>query len=195
VVWVAASAIALCSLFGVALTIIGLPGTWFMLLVAVGAKLVVPDVMSWWIIGIAGGFVLAAEIADFASSAIGAKAGGASKKGMTGALVGSLLGAIAGTIFIPIPILGTIIGGILGAALGAIVIERSSEQKTWKESSKAGAGAAAGRFAATFIKAGLAIAMGLMLTTAAFWPASASDPALPNQSSQPSGMIQLDQPE
>lgn len=189
-VWVAASVIAVCSLGGVALTIVGLPGTWFMLVVAVAAKLLVPDVMSWWIVGVAGGFVLAAEIADFASSAVGAKAGGASKKGMTGALVGSLLGAIAGTVFIPIPVLGTIIGGVAGAAAGAIIIERSSEQKTWKESGKAGAGAAVGRFASTFIKAGLAIGMGLVITIAAFWPYSAGDPALQNPSDQPSGMIQ-----
>jgi uncharacterized protein YqgC (DUF456 family) len=191
VVWVAASVIAVCSLFGVALTIISLPGTWFMLLVAVSAKLLVPDIMPWWVVGVAAGFVLAAELADIVSSAVGAKAGGASKKGMTGALVGSLLGAIAGTVFLSfIPILGTIIGGVVGAALGAVVIERGTEQKTWKESGKAGAGAAVGRFASTFIKAGIAIAMGLVITTAAFWPYSSNDSVLQNQSGQPSGMIQ-----
>ncbi len=189
-IWVTASLITICSLVGIVLTIISLPGTWFMLLTVVVAKLAVPDIMSWWVVGAAVGFVLAAELADLVSSAAGARMGGASKKGMTGALVGSLLGAIAGTVFIPIPVLGTIIGGVVGAGLGAILIERSTEQKTWRESGKAGAGAAVGRFAATFIKAGIAIAMGLVITFAAFWPYSAPDRTLGSQSGQPSGMIQ-----
>lgn len=170
-VWFIASLVALCSLAGVVLTIATLPGTWFMLLIAILAKLVVPDIYSWWIVVIAAGFVLAAEISDLVSSALGAKVGGAGKAGMTGALIGSILGAIAGSIFIPIPILGTILGGILGAAILAVIMERNGAEKTWRESGKAGAGAAAGRLAATVIKACIAVAMGLTITIAAFWPA------------------------
>lgn len=170
-VWFIASLVALCSLAGVVLTLLTLPGTWFMLLIAILAKLVVPDIYSWWIVVIAAGFVLAAEISDLVSSALGAKVGGAGKAGMTGALIGSILGAIAGSIFIPIPILGTILGGILGAAILAVIMERNGAEKTWRESGKAGAGAAAGRLAATVIKVCIAVSMGLTITIAAFWPA------------------------
>lgn len=124
-VWFIASLVALCSLAGIVLTLVTLPGTWFMLLIAIVAKLVTPEIFSWWVVVAAAGFVLAAEIADLVSSAVGGKVGGAGKAGMTGALIGSVLGAIAGSVFIPIPILGTILGGILGAAILAVIMERN----------------------------------------------------------------------
>lgn len=176
------------------LTLVTLPGMWFMLLVAIIAKFVTPDIFGWWIVIAAAVLVLLAEITEMASSAVGAKAGGASKHGITGAFIGGILGAIAGTIFLSfIPILGTILGGVIGAAALAVVMERNGAQRTWKESGKAGAGAAAGRVAATFMKTGLAIAMGLVLSIAAFWPASQSvDEAL--VPADQSGMIQAEEP-
>lgn len=190
-VWVVASIVALCSLAGVVMTIITLPGTWFMLLVALAAKLVVPDIFSWWIVGVAGGCVLAAEVADFAGSVAGAKVGGAGKAGMTGALVGGILGAIAGTMVVPI--IGTIVGGIVGAALLAIVLERNTA-RTWKESTKAGAGAAAGRVAATVVKSAFAIVMALTLSVAAFWPSAPRAPG-PASGQPPTGSAGMIQPE
>lgn len=194
-VWFTASLVALCSLVGIALTLVTLPGTWFMLLVAIIAKLVSPEIYSWWVVVAAAGFVLAAEIADLVSSAVGAKVGGAGKAGMTGALIGSVLGAIAGQVFIPIPILGAILGGILGAAILAVIMERNGAEKTWRESGKAGAGAAVGRVAATLIKLGIAAAMALTLTVAAFWPAQADPAPLPASTTPEVGPADMIQPQ
>ncbi len=196
-VWFIASLVALCSLVGVVLTLVTLPGTWFMLLIAILAKLVAPDIYTWWVVVAAAGFVLSAEIADLVSSAVGAKVGGAGKAGMTGALIGGVLGAIAGSIFIPIPVLGTILGGILGAAILAVIMERNGADRTWRESTKAGAGAAVGRVAATFIKTAIAIAMALTLSIAAFWPANpTASPVLiqPTPEIAPADMIQPETP-
>lgn len=191
--WVVATIVLICSLIGVALTLLTLPGMWFMLLIAIIAKVVSPDIFAWWVVIVAALFVLSAEIAEIASSAVGAKAGGATKQGITGALIGGILGAIAGSVFIPIPIVGTILGSVIGAAALATIMERNGAQRTWKESGKAGAGAAAGRVAATFIKVGLAISMGLVLTVAAFWPASGVGNTSVVSGDQ-SGMIQPEEP-
>ena len=190
--WVAATIILICSLIGVVLTLVTLPGMWFMLLVAIIAKVAVPDVYAWWVVIVASLLVLSAEIAEIASSAVGAKAGGATKQGITGAFVGGILGAIIGSVFF-MPVIGTILGGVIGAAALATIMERNGAQRSWKESGKAGAGAAAGRVAATFIKTGLAISMGLMLTVAAFWPAARVEvvPVVPGDQS---GMIQTEEP-
>jgi hypothetical protein len=42
--------------------------------------------------------------------------------------------------------------------------------KGWVHSAKIGGGAAAGRLVATVVKAGVALAVGIALTVAAFWP-------------------------
>lgn len=174
------------------LTLVTLPGMWFMLLVAIIAKFVTPDIFGWWIVIAAAVLVLIAEITEMTSSAVGAKAGGASKHGITGAFIGGILGAIVGTVFF-MPVIGTILGGVIGAAALAVVMERNGAQRTWKESGKAGAGAAAGRVAATVMKTGLAIVMGLVLSIAAFWPASQSDEDALVPADQ-SGMIQAEEP-
>lgn len=190
--WVVATLVLICSLVGIVLTLVTLPGMWFMLLVAIVAKIVTPDIFSWWVVIAAAVLVLLAEISEMASSAVGAKAGGATKQGITGAFIGGILGAIVGTVFF-MPVIGTILGGVVGAAALAVVMERNGAQRTWKESGKAGAGAAAGRVAATFIKTGLAISLGLVLSIAAFWPASQPEGEALVPADQ-SGMIQAEEP-
>jgi len=136
VVWVAATIVAIFSWLGVLATLMVMPGMWLMLLVALIAKLIVPDVISWWVL--LAGLLLAilGEIVELISSALGAKAGGAGKPGTTGALIGGIAGAIAGTVFIPIPVLGTIIGGVVGAGVLALIMERNTGDRTWKEAGK-----------------------------------------------------------
>lgn len=168
-VWVAASVVALAGLVGTLLTLLTLPGTWLMLLVALLCKLVVPEAMGWsWLIA-AGVLAVAGEVVEFGASAAGAKAGGAGRPGAIGALLGGLAGGIVGTVVIPIPIVGTVVGGVLGAGGLAVLFERWKGGKGWKDSSKAGAGAAAGKLASTFLKTAIAGIMALVLTVGAVW--------------------------
>ena len=154
---------------GALLTLVLLPGMWFMALGVLIAQLIAPEpLMSWWTIGAIVGLAAVGEIAEFASSAAGAKQFGASKAGMTGAVVGSLVGALLGTVLIPIPIAGTLVGAVLGAGLAAAGAERGVAGRNWRESSTSATGAALGRVAAVAIKGGLAVVQALVVTVAAF---------------------------
>lgn len=192
-VWVIAALILIVSIIGVVMTLLMLPGMWVVLLTVMLAKLIEPDIMPWWAILVIAVIVLIAELMEFLSSAAGAKVGGATKKGMTAAVIGGIVGAIAATFLIPIPVIGSLLGGVIGAGLGTVLVERGGK-RTWRESGKAGAGAAVGRFAATFIKTGLAILMGLFATLMAFWPTPAPVEGTFLPESAPPGMIESEEP-
>lgn len=107
------------------LTLLGMPGTWVIVLaVTVYAALVPADPPAdiGWPIPVAV-FVLAllAEIGELAAGRASVKAEGASRRGasmaIAGSLVGGLLGMLVGS---PIPIVGSLIAAVLFAAVGAI---------------------------------------------------------------------------
>ncbi len=152
---------------GLALTIITLPGTWAMLLVAAGAKLWQPELMSWWTLGVCAGLALLGEAIELVASGVGAKAAGGSRAGSMGALIGSIAGAIIGIPFIPPA--GPIVGAVLGAALGALIGERGYSKRTWGRSSGVAAGAAAGRAVSIMVKLLLSGLVGLILFVACLW--------------------------
>ena len=165
----------LAGIFGISI-IFGLPGIWFMIVLAVANEVV----DAWWLgsqggwfawsaIGVAVIIALGAEAVEFLAGAAGAKAGGASKWGMIGALIGGVIGALVGTIFIPIPIVGTLAGAMLGAALGAICGEIGGGGRSLKGSIAPAAGAAGGRLVGTLAKIPFAVAAWLVLVVGAFW--------------------------
>lgn len=154
---------------GVLLTVVGLPGTWLMLL---GALLVkgfwIDGMFGWWTLGVCGILAVAAEIAEGASAGVGAARSGASKRAAIGAIVGGLLGAIVGTPLIPVPIVGTIVGGAIGAGVGALALELTVEPGARRSTSYVAVarGAAVGRLLATVVKGAFAIVIALVLTVA-----------------------------
>ncbi len=156
------------------LVLVGLPGIWMMIALAVLNELA--NVLHWgqgghWFawtaIGGAVAIALAAEVIELFSAVAGAKLGGASKSGMLGALVGGVSGCVIGTLLLPC--VGTLAGAALGAAVGAIVCEVSFARRTFKESLVPAAGAAGGRIAGLFAKISLAIAAWIVLVVGAFW--------------------------
>lgn len=155
----------LASWLGVVLTLVSLPGIWFMLLVAALCKWWQPDLLSWETLGAVALLAVVAEIAEFFSSAVGAAKTGGSKSAAWAAVVGAIIGAIAGTPFMPI--VGTIAGAVIGAGLAATIVELGIHKKPWRESLKVGGGAAAGRLVAVIIKGVLALACAVILTVAA----------------------------
>ncbi len=154
----------------------GLPGIWMMIALAVINELANNwwlgaggDWFAWTAIALAVVIALGAEAVEFLAGAAGAKAGGASKWGMLGALIGGVLGAIFATVLIPIPVVGTLGGAALGAACGAISGEMLGSKKSLKASVAPAAGAAGGRILGTLAKIPFAVAAWLILVVGAFW--------------------------
>jgi uncharacterized protein len=159
------------------LTILSLPGAWILIAIAVVIELCdglyLPTgstTFSLWTFIAAAVIAFIGEILEFVAGAAGAKHGGASKRGMFGALVGGMIGAIAGTVLILIPVIGSILGAVLGAAAGAIVAELTVPGATWRGTLKPAGGAAAGRFAGTIAKLACALVIWIVLSAAIFWP-------------------------
>lgn len=159
------------------LTILSLPGAWVLIALAVIIELAdgfwMPAetaTFSVWTIVAATVVALLGEALEFAAGAAGAKRGGASKRGMLGALLGSIVGGVLGTILIPIPVIGSILGAVLGAAGGAIVAELSIEGTSLRSTLKPAGGAAAGRLAGTVAKLACAAVIWVVLSVAVLWP-------------------------
>ena len=161
-----------------ALVLIGMPGTWIIIVMALGLQFIQrlwatasePYTFSWWILVGAVAIAALGEVLELVAGAFGAKKGGASKKGMLGALLGGIVGAIVGTFVIPIPLVGSLIGALFGCGLGAIIGELNNAKDTrLKDTIKPAAGAVVGRILGTLAKLPCAIAVWVILSVAAFW--------------------------
>jgi uncharacterized protein len=144
------------------LTLVTLPGTWLIVLWALGICIWQPSIMPWWMVLVLVVLAAIGEGLEFLASAIGAAKAGASRWGIVLAVIGALLGAIVGMFVIPI--IGAIIGGALGAACGAIAGESWVAKRPWNETKKVATGAAIGRLLATLAKGVVAAVMGAAAT-------------------------------
>ena len=166
--YVAASIVLIASLVGVVLTILTLPGIWIMIGVAAGCAIWRPELFSIWTLVAAIVLGLIAELIEFIASAAGSKRMGGTRAGAWMSVLGGLVGAIVGT---PIfPVIGTIVGAIVGAGVGAFIGERGIARRGWRDSAVSAGGAAGGRAVALVAKAGIAVAIAILLSVAAFVP-------------------------
>ena len=161
------------------LVVIGLPGTWIMIALAVGVELLDhhyrtganPETYGWWAIGACAVLAGAGEVLEAGAGAAGTRAGGGSRRGMVGAMIGGLVGAIVFTPLIPVPIVGTLIGALLGTFAGAAIAEHSHEEPPDAHATlKAAGGATIGRLLGTLGKAMIATTVWIVLSVGAFWP-------------------------
>ena len=159
--------------------ILGLPGTWIMiglaLLIEVFDSAYLPPerqtTFGAWVLWTCVILAGIGELIELAAGAAGAKKGGGSKRGMIGALIGGIAGALLLTPFIPLPVVGTLIGAVIGTFTGAVIGEVTGEQaKTVTGSMKPAIGATIGRVAGTVSKIAIAIAVWIVLSAAAYWP-------------------------
>jgi uncharacterized protein YqgC (DUF456 family) len=178
-----AALFALLGIVCIALVIIQMPGTWIMLALAVLIEfldryyLTTPDqqTFGWVVLGICLGLALIGEALEFAASVLGAKHGGASRAGMIGSLIGGVVGALMlAAPFSVVPVIGTIGGALMGAVagtfIGAVIGEIGVAQRKVKESARPAFGASVGRVVGTMSKMGIAMALWIVLSVAAFWP-------------------------
>ena len=165
----AALILLFATLIGVVLTVVTLPGVWFVLIVALVCQWAFgePYLFDWWTLGIAAILALLGEVFEFISSAIGAKKAGGGRSGAIGSILGAVAGAIFGSFLIPIPIVGTLVGVVVGAGLGAIAFERGIAGREWSHAFRIGTSAAASRAAALIVKGILTAGIGVALAVAA----------------------------
>ena len=178
--WIDYLAASIFTLLGAAcllIVVIGMPGTWIMIGLAIGLeflqRLWAPAgseyMFSIWVFVAVILIAALGEFLEFVAGAFGAKKGGASKRGMLGVLIGGVLGAIIGTFIIWIPFVGSLIGALLGCAGGAIIGEfNASRETTLKDTIKPAAGAVIGRILGTLAKLPCALAVWVILSVSAF---------------------------
>jgi uncharacterized protein YqgC (DUF456 family) len=164
--------------------LLGLPGVWALLALAAIVELADggltigaddPVTFGWSAIGIGAGLALVGEAIEAAAGAMGAKWGGASRRGMVGAFLGGIAGAVAGSVLIPIPLIGTLIGALAGTFGGAYWAERTGERQRSSEADlRAAGGALVGRLAGTFGKVGIGVAVWILIVYSAFTRAAQS---------------------
>lgn len=176
--YLAASIFTLLGAGCLLIVVIGMPGTWIMIALAVILEFVQPLwapagaewMFSIWIFVAVILIAALGEFLEFVAGAFGAKKGGASKRGMLGALIGGVVGAIAGTFVIPIPLVGSLLGALLGCALGAIIGELNASSDTkLKDTLKPAAGAVVGRILGTLAKLPCALVVWVVLSISAFY--------------------------
>jgi uncharacterized protein YqgC (DUF456 family) len=146
------SILALAALLFLSLLLIplGLPGTWIMVVLAVGYDYLLPHSgITGLVIGGTVAIAIVAEVLEFTVAAKYTKAYGGSKRGAWGAIIGGLVGAMVG---VPLPIVGSVIGAIAGAFLGALAGELTGGAHH-DTAARAATGAAIGRAVAMGLKA------------------------------------------
>jgi len=110
-----------------------IPGTTLILLAFVIHALVLPDSLSWGVLGWIGLAWFASVVIDFLGVLVGTRLFGGTKWGMAGATGGAFVG-----MFFSLPAL------LLGTIFGAVVAEKYAAKRTRQESPRAGLGAAVG---------------------------------------------------
>lgn len=151
------------------LVILGLPGTWFMVIGAVALAWWQPAMFDTWTLVAVVALAGVGELLEFFAGIIGSKKAGGTKRGAAGALIGGVAGGLLATFLIPVPVIGSLIGACVGAGIGAWGLELTGGLRM-NDALKSGVGASAGRLVGTGAKLVAGAGIWLMLAVAAFWP-------------------------
>lgn len=155
---------------------LGLPGTWILLGLAALVEAAdiylgstTPVTFGWQLLAVCAGLGIVGEVIEAGAGMVGAKWGGATRRGVIGALVGGIIGAIVLTLLIPIPLVGTFLGALLGTFAGAWIGEATSRRQSRpNESLRAAFAAALGHLAGTFGKLVIGTVVWILLVRAAW---------------------------
>lgn len=121
-------------------------------------RIFLPDVLSWWTVGVIGVCILVSFGIDFLGTAMGAKWGGATRYGLVGAAVGFFFG-----LFLGIP--GMLLGPIVGAFVGELFAARQPVDRALRS----GVGAGLGLAAATLLRFLLTLALVILVAVDLFF--------------------------
>jgi len=153
-----------CTVAGLLLVPLGLPGLWVMVLgVLAHGWLTGFRSVTLGIIALVLALALLGEIVEaWAGFRVARRYGGSSRAGW-GALLGGLAGAVVG---VPVPLLGSVVGGFVGSFVGAAVLEYSRARRA-DAAVGAGWGAVLGRAAAAAAKMALGVVIAVVAGFAA----------------------------
>lgn len=121
-------------------------------------KLLFPDGISWWLVATMGVMVGLAVLVEWLGGLLGARAFGAGRAGMAGALVGGIIG-----LFFGLP------GLILGPFAGAILSEALIARKPPAQAARAGIGVIVGIVGANVTHLLMALAMIFVFAWSAYF--------------------------
>ena len=156
--------LGVCTILGLALVPLGLPGLWVMVAGVVGYGWLT-DFRSVGVatIAVVLGLAFLGEIVEAWLGFRLTRTFGGSRRSAWGALVGGIVGAVMG---VPVPIVGSVIGAFLGSFAGAALFEYSLS-RTAGTAVRAGWGAVLGRATAAAAK----IALGIVIAVVAVFAA------------------------
>ncbi len=160
------SILILLNTLGLFLVVIGLPGTWFMVLASgliswlSGLEFIsTPALIAMALLALLG------EILEFIMGAAGSRKAGGSRRAAALALFLGITGGIAGTAMFPV--IGSILGACIGAFAGALLGEVSAGKKM-DIAVEVGRGAFIGRLLGTIYKLTLGVVIWIIATVAVF---------------------------
>ena len=144
--------LGVCTLFGLLLVPLGLPGLWVMVAGIVGYG-GLTDFRSVGVatMGVVLGLAFLGEIIEWSLGFRFTRTYGGSRRSAWGALVCGIVGAVLG---VPVPLVGSVIGAFLGSFAGAALFEYSLS-RTPGTAVRAGWGAVLGRATAAAAKIAL----------------------------------------
>ncbi|MGD2110727.1 MAG: DUF456 domain-containing protein [Phycisphaerae bacterium] len=168
-------ALGLVCVVGVILTALRLPGTWLIILAALG--------YGWWtdwarvglvLMAVLVGVALAGEAIELLASAFTARKAGASKQAAIGGVAGGLVGMIFLSVPVFFPPIGTILGALIGCFAGAAIAEYSVRRE-FAQGTRVGFFSAVGFVLGSVTKTALALLMAAILLTSVVWPRAQAD--------------------
>jgi hypothetical protein len=114
--------------------LVGLPGTWLIVLAAAGYAWWLPSdgraAIGWSVVLALAVLAVLGEVVETMAGAAGVSKAGGSRRGVVLAIVGSVIGSLVGVaVGVPIPLIGSLVAAVvfggLGALCGAFLGERS----------------------------------------------------------------------
>lgn len=159
---------------GWALTLMGLPGNWLMVVAVALYAWLAPTTgstqIAWTTPLVMTVLAAGGELAELAAGVWGAHRAGGSRRAAIFSLIGSMAGALLGAAFgLPIPLLGPPLAALLGGALGALagaVFAEYTRGETSRQSLRVGVAAFAGRLLGTGVKTLVATILAVMAIVA-----------------------------
>lgn len=161
----AAAVLILCSIAGIVLVPLGLPGTFVILAGAVFYNLIHGSMaLSINVLAVLLGLAIIGEILEYILGVSMAIKRGASRRAAFGGIIGGIAGAFAG---IPVFMIGPVIGLFIGVFAGAFLVELAVK-KNAAASFRSAMGAFYGRLGAVLVKTLIGITMVIILWMQAF---------------------------